>query len=296
MSARNEELRETARRIRVETVKALHAAQSGHPGSSLSIADVITTLYFGGFLKYDPRNPHWEERDYFILSNGHAVPGLYACLAVAGFYPVEKLNGLRQLGSPLEGHAKRGTFPGIEVSSGSLGQGLGVGIGIALGLKLQGKPNRVFVIMSDGEQQEGSTWEAIMFAPKHKLDNLVAIIDKNGNQINGPTNVIMPTLDPLAEKYQAFHWQTVEIDGHDFPQIVEALTQASAATGPFAIISHSVTGKGISFMERDYHWHHGILTHDLFVRAMSDLGEPISQGEGPSRSGQLVSGSTVQPG
>lgn len=277
MSESITKLKETARRIRCETVKSLRVAQSGHPGSSLSIADVLTALYFGGYLRHDPVNPNWEERDYFLLSNGHAVPGLYACLALAGFYPVEKLDGLRKLGTPMHGHAKRGTFPGIEISSGSLGQGLSMGIGIALGLKLQNKPNRVFVMMSDGEQQEGSTWEAIMFAPKHKLDNLIAIVDKNGNQINGPTHVIMPGLDPLAAKYQAFHWETAEIDGHDMSQILSALDQAVAANGPFVIISHTVTGKGVSFMEGDYHWHHGVITDELFIKAMRDLGEVVSE-------------------
>jgi transketolase len=272
-----EPLKEIARRIRIETVKSLYAAQSGHPGSSLSIVDVLTALYFGGILKHDPQNPSWEERDYFLLSNGHAVPALYACLAVAGYYPVEKLEGLRRLGTGLEGHPKRGTFPGIEVSSGSLGQGLSVGVGIALGLKLLNKKNRVFVMMSDGEQQEGSTWEAVMFAPKHQLNNLIAIIDKNGNQINGPTKVIMPALDPLADKYRAFHWETVEIDGHNMSQILQAFRQGLSAEKPFVIISHSITGKGISFMEGDYHWHHGVLTESLFRKAMADLGESISE-------------------
>ena len=275
MSRSIEDLEEMARRIRVATVKELHASRSGHPGSSLSIADMIAALYFGGFLKYDPRNPLWEERDLFLLSNGHAVPGLYACIALAGLFPVEELDGLRKFGTQLQGHAKRGSPPGIEISSGSLGQGLSVGIGIALGLKLEGKPNRVFVMMSDGEQQEGSTWEALMFAPKHRLDNLVAIVDKNGNQINGPTSVIMPGLDPLAAKYEAFHWETTEINGNDMGEVVEALAQAATAKGPFAIISNTVTGKGVSYMEGDYHWHHGVITDELFARAMDDLGEPV---------------------
>ena len=272
-----ERLQQAARRVRVETLKSFRIAKSGHPGSSLSIADVITALYFGGILKYDSKNPKWEERDYFILSNGHAVPGLYACLALAGFYPVEKLDGLRKFGTPMEGHPKRGTFPGIETSSGSLGQGLSVGIGIALGLKLQKKPNRVFVMTSDGEQQEGSTWEALMFGPKHELDNLVVIIDKNENQINGPTKEIMPGLDPLADKYRAFHWEVAEINGNDMTQVMQSLEQAVAASGPFAIISHTITGKGISFMENDYHWHHGVVDDELFLKAMNDLGETVSE-------------------
>ena len=276
MAATISELQEMARKVRVEMIKSFRIAQSGHPGSSLSIADVITALYFGDIMKYDGKNPNWDERDYFLLSNGHAVPGLYACLALAGFYPVEKLDGLRMLGTLMEGHPKRGTFPGIETSAGSLGQGLSVGIGLALGFKLQNKSNRVFVMTSDGEQQEGSTWEAVMFAPKHKLDNLVVIIDKNGNQINGSTKDIMPGLDPLAEKYRAFHWETVEIDGHDMTQVMGALEQGLAASGPIAIIANTVTGKGIFYMEADYHWHHGVVTDELFVKAMADLGESVS--------------------
>lgn len=276
MAATIPELQEMARKVRVEMIKSFRIAKSGHPGSSLSIADVIAALYFGDVMKYDAKNPNWDERDYFLLSNGHAVPGLYACLALAGFYPVEKLDGLRMMGTLMEGHPKRGTFPGIETSAGSLGQGLSVGIGLALGFKLQNKPNRVFVMTSDGEQQEGSTWEAVMFAPKHKLDNLIVIIDKNGNQINGSTKDIMPGLDPLAEKYRAFHWETVEIDGHDMTQVMGALKQGLAASGPFAIIANTVTGKGISYMEADYHWHHGVVTDELFVKAMEDLGESIA--------------------
>jgi transketolase len=282
MAATIKELQEMAGKVRVEMIKSFRIAKSGHPGSSLSIADVITGLYFGDIMKYDAKNPDWEERDYFLLSNGHAVPGLYACLAVAGFYPTEKLDGLRMLGSPMEGHPKRGTFPGIETSSGSLGQGLSVGIGLALGLKLNNKPNRVFVMTSDGEQQEGSTWEAVMFAPKHKLDNLIVIVDKNGNQINGSTKDIMPGMDPLADKYRAFHWQTVEIDGHDMSQVMQALEQGLAAEGPFAIIANTLTGKGISYMEADFHWHHGVVTDELFVQAMADLDETVSAEAGAS--------------
>jgi transketolase len=264
-------LREIARRIRIETIKSLYAAQSGHPGSSLGIIDVLTVLYFGGVLRYDPRRPDWDGRDYFLLSNGHAVPGLYATLAIAGFYPVEKLGGLRKFGTPMHGHPKRGTFPGIEISSGSLGQGLSVGIGIALGLKMRDKKNRVFVMMSDGEQEEGSTWEAVMFASSHKLDNLIAIVDKNGNQINGPTNKILPSLDPIAPKYKAFHWETLEVDGHDFSQILNAFDVAQKANKPFVIISKTISGKGISHMEGDFHWHSKKITKEIFTQAMEKL-------------------------
>lgn len=266
-----EKLKETARKIRIETIKSLYAAQSGHPGSSLSTIDVLTVLYFRPILKFAPKKPDWDERDYFLLSNGHVAPGFYAVLAHAGFYPVEKLAGLRKFGTPLHGHPKRGTFPGVEISSGSLGQGLSMGIGIALAMKLRKKKNRVFVMTSDGEQEEGSTWEALMFAAKHKLDNLIVIVDKNGNQINGPTREVMPSLDPLAPKYEAFHWKTVEIDGHDYKHILAAFKQAENAKGPFAIIANTVTGKGVSFMEGDYHWHHGVLTDKQYETAMGDL-------------------------
>lgn len=266
-----DKLKQLVKRIRREAITSIYKAQSGHPGSSLSIADILTVLYFGGVLKHDPKNPSWEERDIFILSNGHAVPGLYSALAVAGFYPVEKLDGLRKIDTPMHGHPKRGTFPGIEVSSGSLGQGLSVGIGIALGFKLKKKQNKVFVMMSDGEQEEGSVWEAAMFAPKYNLTNLVAIVDKNGNQINGPTKEVMPGLDPLADKYRAFNWDVIEIDGHNFDEIIKAFKKATKATKPTVIISHSVTGKGVSYMEGNYHWHHGKLTKEQYKKAMEDL-------------------------
>jgi transketolase len=275
MSNAIQDLKEIARRIRVETVKELHKARSGHPGSSLSIVEVLTALYFGGILKHDPVNPDWEERDYFILSNGHAAPGLYACLALAGYFSPDLLSTLRQLGSPLQGHAKRGSPPGVEVSSGSLGQGLSVGCGLALALRREKRPNRVFVLMSDGEQQEGSTWEAVMFAAKERFPNLVAIVDQNGNQINGPTHVIMPVMDELLPKYQAFSWRGVQIEGNDVGQVIEALHEADRVDGPFVIISKSTTGKGVSFMEGDYHWHHGVITDELYAKAMADLGETI---------------------
>jgi transketolase len=265
------ELEDIARKIRIETIKSLYAAQSGHPGSSLSIMDVLVALYFGGGLTHDPAKPDWEGRDYFLLSNGHAAPGLYACLAMAGYYPVEKLDGLRKIGTPLHGHPIRGTFPGVEISSGSLGMGLSIGIGIALGLKLKDKKNKVFVMMSDGEQEEGSTWEALMLAPKYKLDNLVAIVDDNESQINGPTREIMPTLDPLAEKYRAFHWEVVEIDGNNMGEVVGAFKQARKAKGPFIIISNTLIGKGVSYMEGDWRWHHGKISEEQYKIAMRDL-------------------------
>lgn len=264
-------LKQQAQTIRREAIKALHTAQSGHPGSSLSIADILSVLYFGHVLRYNPKRPDWSERDYFLLSNGHAVPGLYACLALAGFYPLEKLNTLRQINSPLQGHPKKGTFPGIEISAGSLGQGLSVALGLALGLKLKKQQNQVFVMMSDGEQEEGSVWEAAMLAPKYQLDNLIAIIDDNNSQINGPSRKIMPNLSPLKEKYLAFGWEVREINGHEIEAIKAALMAGKQAKKPFVIIAKTTIGRGVSFMEGDYHWHHGRLNEEQFALAMKEL-------------------------
>lgn len=251
----------------------LHAAQSGHPGSALSTMDVLTVLYFGGVLQYDAKHPQADERDYFLLSNGHACPALYVVLGEAGYFPKEELQHLRQLGASAQGHPHRGALPGIETSSGSLGQGLSVGIGLAHACKLADKPNTVYVMMSDGEQQEGSTWEAVMYAGKAKLDNVIAIVDKNKFQIDGATEDVMPSLDPLAAKYQAFGWDVQEIDGHNFEEILAALEKAKQGSGPHVIISHTVRGKGVSFMENSDHWHAGAITDEQYSQAMEDLGQ-----------------------
>ncbi len=287
---------EVARRCRVDTLKELWFAQSGHPGSSLSAMDVMVALYHGGFLRHNPDNPSDPDRDYFLLSVGHAVPGLYACLAHAGYAPVAELDGLRKLGTGLQGHAKRGSYPGVEVSAGSLGQGLNIGVGLALAAKMRGKTKRVFVLMSDGEQQEGSVWEAAMFAAKCGLDNLVAIVDANGNQINGSTADIMPSLEPLADKYAAFGWDAREVQGNDMSSVNEALEWATSRNRPSVIISRTTTGYPISYMLGDYHWHHGVITDDRLRQAMSDLGEAVSAspdetwrpGGVPERNGQVV--------
>jgi transketolase len=270
------ELQETARQCRIDTLKELWCAQSGHPGSSLSLMDVMVALYFGGIVRYHPDDPNWDERDHVILSVGHAVPGLYSVLTHAGYAPVSKLSGLRKYGTGLEGHAKRNTFPGVECSSGSLGQGLSVGVGLALAAKIRSQTSRVFVLMSDGEQEEGSVWEAAMAASKWNLDNLIAVVDKNGNQINGPTSVVMPSLDPIADKYKASHWNTRELNGNNMAEVMEGLRWALETKGPTVLISHTETGYPISFMLGDYHWHHGVLTNELLRRALSDLGETLS--------------------
>lgn len=260
-----------AKSLRFEALEMLYQAQSGHPGSALSTMDVLAALYFGDTLRHDPKKPDWDKRDYFLLSNGHACPALYVVLAEAGYFPKTELKKLRQLGAGAQGHPHRGSLPGIEISAGSLGQGLSVGIGIAAGLKLQKKPNKVYVMMSDGEQEEGSTWEAVMYAPKQRLDNLIAIIDKNKFQIDGATKDIMPGLDSLAEKYKAFHWQVQEIDGHNFAEIVAALEKAQQADSPTVIISHTIRGKSVSFMEGSDHWHAGAISPEQFEQIKKEF-------------------------
>ena len=271
-----EELEALAHVARVDTVKELWRAHSGHPGSSLSAMDAMIALYFGGYLRYRPTEPLWPERDIFVLSQGHAAPGYYAVLALAGFISRDELKTLRQLDTRLEGHVKRGSVPGVEASAGSLGQGLNFATGVAMAHRRQGGDRRVFVMMSDGEQQEGSTWEGIMFAGSHQLSNLVAIVDVNRNQINGPTHEIMPIMDELPSKYASFGWRTQEIDGNEMGQICAALEKAIADDAPSVIISHTVTGKGVPYMEGDYHWHHGVVTDALLVDAMTALGEQVS--------------------
>jgi len=265
------ELTELARRLRRATIDMLFGAQSGHPGSALSVMDVLVALYFSGVLKHDPKQSEDPGRDYFLLSNGHACPALYVVLAEAGYFSKGELAHLRQLGAGAQGHPHRGSLPGIEISSGSLGQGLSVGIGLAYALKLGGGGNRVYVMMSDGEQEEGSTWEAVMYAPKKKLDNLIAIVDKNKFQIDGATADVMPGLDPLADKYRAFNWQVQEIDGHSFEEIFAALDRAQVAQGPAVIISHTVRGKGVSFMENSEHWHAGAISEEEREVALKEL-------------------------
>ena len=266
-----EKLSKLATQLRFDAIDACYQAQSGHPGSALSTMDVLVALYFGDILKYDAKNPTSEDRDYFLLSNGHACPGLYAVLAEAGFFPKEDLKNLRQLGANVQGHPHLGALPGIEISAGSLGQGLSVGIGLAYAMKLTEKKNRVYVMMSDGEQEEGSTWEAIMYAPKRKLDNLVAIVDKNGFQIDGSTEEVMPGLDPLGKKYESFGWHVQEIDGHNFDEIFAALEVAKKADGPVVIIANTVRGKGVSYMEGSEHWHAGAISDEEYTTAKAEL-------------------------
>ncbi|MHC4662090.1 MAG: transketolase [Planctomycetota bacterium] len=249
------ELEAQARQCRIDIIEMLVEAGSGHPGGSLSSIDILIALYFN-FMKHDPKNPNWEERDFFILSKGHVVPALYTALARAGYFPIDELKTLRKLGSRLQGHPGMNTgLPGIEVSSGSLGQGLGVAAGIALGLKTDGKTNHVWCLNGDGEMQEGSIWEAAMCAGHYKLENLTTIVDCNGLQIDGQVCNVMD-IEPLDKKFESFNWNTVKCDGHNMSDILRACFEAGGFKGkPTAILAKTVKGKGVSFMENAAEWH-----------------------------------------
>lgn len=229
-------------------------AKSGHAGGPLGMADIFTALYFH-ILRHDPQKPEWEQRDRLILSNGHICPVLYATLAHAGYFPLDELPTLRQFGSRLQGHPNHLELPGIENSSGPLGQGYSIAVGTALALQLDGKSSQVYCISSDGEHDEGQVWEAAMMAAKHKLHNLCVIIDRNNIQIDGHTEDIMP-LESLRAKYEAFNWYVIEIDGHNFEEIIEACQMAkSIFEKPVAIIAHTIPGKGVDFMQWKSEWH-----------------------------------------
>jgi transketolase len=250
-----EELKRIANRLRIDVVKMIGEAGSGHPGGSLSSVEVLTALYFGGILRHDPKNPEWAERDRFILSKGHGCPTLYAVLAEAGYIDRALLPTLRKLGSPLQGHPDKRMLPVLEASTGSLGQGISIGIGMALAARMDQKDHHTYVMVGDGEIQEGQIWEAAMFAGFHKLANLTVIVDANKQQLDDWTNKILD-LSPLAEKWLSFGWSPVEIDGHDLKQVVPALAEARAATRkPTVIIANTVKGKGVSFMENNIKWH-----------------------------------------
>ena len=247
-----------ARECRVQIIRMLTHAGSGHPGGSLSVIDVLTALYFGR-LRHDPKHPDWPDRDRVVLSKGHAVPALYTVMARAGYFPESQLVTLRKLGSPLQGHPDRTALPGIEAATGSLGQGLSISLGLALGLRMRKSPARVYCILGDGEIQEGQVWEAAMSAPKlgqpeHGLDNLTVILDYNKIQLDNFVAKVLD-LEPVLAKWRAFGWAVIEIDGHDFDQIDKALDQAEATVGPVIVVAHTVKGKGVSFMENDPEWH-----------------------------------------
>ncbi len=247
-------LESTAEKIRETIVTMLVAAGSGHTAGPLGMADVFTSFYFH-ILNHDPKRPNWEERDRLILSNGHICPALYATLAHAGYFPVEECLTLRKFGSRLQGHPERERLPGLETTSGPLGEGLSQAAGIALAYRMDDKKQRIYCLMSDGEQQEGNTWEAAMFAGKNKLGNLTAIMDRNNIQIDGMTEEVMP-LEPLADKYRAFNWHVLEVNGNDIPAFIAAVEEAKAIyEKPTLIIAHTIPGKGVPEIEFDYHWH-----------------------------------------
>jgi transketolase len=268
----------TAARMRKDIVEMIAEAGSGHPGGSLSAADVVATLYFGDVMKHDPAIPDWPERDRFILSKGHAAPVLYAALAEAGYFGRDHLLTLRKLGSMLQGHPDSKKTPGVEVSTGSLGQGLSVASGLAAGLRGGEHPEpahddrTVFCLLGDGEIQEGQVWEAAMFAAHEKLANLVAIVDHNGLQIDGACSEVM-CLGTVSAKFAAFDWHVTEVDGHDVEAVYAALMAAKAYTGgPAMIVAHTIKGKGVSFMEGDAGWHGKAPSPEQVAAALVELG------------------------
>ncbi|MSR68405.1 transketolase [Candidatus Saccharibacteria bacterium] len=249
------ELELIANEIRQDIIKMLVEAGSGHSAGPLDMADVFTAMFFE-VLRYKPKEPDWPERDRFVLSNGHINPVLYATMAHAGYFPTSELKTLRKFGTRLQGHPERTRLPGLETTSGPLGSGISQAAGMALGFKMDALvQQRVWCFTSDGEHQEGNTWEAIMFAGKNRLNNLTVVVDRNNIQIDGLTEDIMP-LEPFAMKYQAFNWHVIEIDGHNFEEIIAALNQSRAILEkPTCIIAHTIAGKGVDFMEYDYRWH-----------------------------------------
>ena len=265
------ELAEKARRIRINALKAIHAAKSGHPGGSLSSADILATLYFGE-LNIDPKNPKMADRDKFVLSKGHAVPALYAALGERGFYEVNEMMTLRQVGSKFQGHPNMNKVPGIEMSTGSLGQGFSAAVGMAIAGKIDKNPGRVYALTGDGELQEGIVWEAAMQAAHRKLDNLVAIVDLNGLQIDGKVRDVK-CVCPVDEKFRSFGWNVISVDGHNFEELTTAFDEAKKCGGvPTAIIAHTHKGKGVSFMEDNAGWHGKAPSDEELAAAIEELG------------------------
>lgn len=265
------ELAEKARRIRINALKAIHAAKSGHPGGSLSSADILATLYFGE-LNIDPKNPKMVDRDKFVLSKGHAVPALYAALGERDFYEVSEMMTLRQVGSKFQGHPNMRKVPGIEMSTGSLGQGFSAAVGMAVAGKIDKNPGRVYVLTGDGELQEGIVWEAAMQASHRKLDNLVAIVDLNGLQIDGKVSDVK-CVCPVDEKFKSFGWNVISVDGHNFEELTTAFKEAKSSKGvPTAIIAHTHKGKGVSFMEDNAGWHGKAPSDEELATAIEELG------------------------
>jgi transketolase len=267
------EIFKKAQLIRENSLKIIHAAKSGHPGGSLSIADLLAVLYFAPHLRYNPQEPKCPDRDILVVSKGHSSPAVYSALGLAGFFPLEQTMSFRQLGSPYQGHIDSSRVPGVEVSTGSLGHGLCNALGFALAARLDNSARRVFAILSDGELQEGSSWEAVMACSHFRVSNLVAIVDRNRIQLDGWTEKTM-ALHPVAEKFHAFNWEVIEIDGHDIDQINSALIQAqelSKGSKPVCILAQTVKGKGVSFMEDQVGWHGVAPKDEDLVKALEEL-------------------------
>lgn len=266
-----QELAAKACSIRQDIIRMLGESKSGHPGGSLSATDIVTTLYFHE-MNIDPANPKWPDRDRFVLSKGHAAPVLYAALAEKGYFPREELVTLRKTGSRLQGHPSMKHLPGVDMSTGSLGQGLSAANGMALAGRLDGKGYRVYVVLGDGEIQEGQVWEAAMAAAHYKLDNVVGFVDHNGLQIDGPTEEVMSP-EPVADKWRAFGWHVEVINGHDFTEIINALQKAKEVKGkPTMIVANTVKGKGVSFMENQVGWHGNAPSPEQTSQAICELG------------------------
>jgi len=264
------ELELKANKARELIMQTLLTAGSGHSAGPMGMADVFTAFYFH-ILNHDPGNPNWEDRDRLVLSNGHICPILYVSLAQSGYFPIEELKTLRKINSRLQGHPHRGSLPGVETTSGPLGEGLSQGIGMALAAKLDNKKHHIYVVTSDGEHQEGNTWEAAMFAGKHKLNNLTLVIDRNNIQIDGFTEDVMP-LEPLKEKYLAFGWEVLEVDGNNIKAFIDSVrTARSIFEKPVCIISHTIPGMGVDFMENNYIWHGKAPNKEEERKAMREL-------------------------
>ena len=277
-ASEKKQLMATACKVRMGVIEGTHSAKAGHPGGSLSAADMFTYLYFKE-MNVDPKNPKWEDRDRFVLSKGHTAPGLYAALANRGFFPVEDLLTLCHIGSYLQGHPNMNETPGVDMSTGSLGQGISAAAGMALAAKYMGKSCRVYTLLGDGEIQEGEVWEALMFAHQYKLDNLCVIIDNNGLQIDGNIADVMSPY-PILDKLRSFGFEAVEIDGHDFEQIEQAFQKARETKGvPFAIVMKTVKGKGVSYMENQAGWHGKAPNDEEYAQAMSELKAQLAEVE-----------------
>jgi len=272
------QLMATACKVRMGIIEGTHGAKAGHPGGSLSATEAFTYLYFKE-MNVDPKNPKWADRDRFVLSKGHTAPGLYAALAHKGFFPVEDLPTLRHIGSYLQGHPNMNETPGVDMSTGSLGQGISAAAGMALAAKYQGKDCRVYTLLGDGEIQEGQVWEACMFAAHYNLDNFCAIIDNNGLQIDGAVADVMSPY-PIDEKLKAFGFEVAVVDGHSFDELEDAFAQAKATKGkPFAIIMKTVKGKGVSFMENNAGWHGKAPNDEEYAQAMAELKAQLAEVE-----------------